>query len=136
MQFFVIATAALGLVANANAYLYEISPAAGGEASLTERSASAAVDKRQNNRLSAVDLFFSSGCGNYETTISTFGGGGNNGQCFSFSRTVPSVRTTFLRGGCTVTVYTDSNCSNGATPARVNSCVSGSYRSFSTDNCS
>ncbi|KAM7189874.1 hypothetical protein V8F33_009783 [Rhypophila sp. PSN 637] len=118
MQFFALAAAALGLVANANALLFEVSPNLAVEASLAEPGAAAVVDKRQNNRLSAVDLFWGSGCGNYETTVTTFGGGANNDRCFPFSRTVPSVRTTFLRGGCTVTVYTDSNCSNGATPAR------------------
>ncbi|KAK4208745.1 hypothetical protein QBC37DRAFT_405019 [Rhypophila decipiens] len=117
MQFFIIATAALGLVANANALLFEVSPNLAVEASLAEPVAAAAVDKRQSNRLSTVDLFSSSGCGNYETTVITSGGAPQNGKCFLFSRTVPSVRTTFLRGGCTVTVYTDSNCSNGARAA-------------------
>lgn len=94
MQFLTLVAAALGLVANVNAYTYEISPAA-------EPAAAAGLDKRQSNRLSDVELFFGSGCSNKETTVSTFGGGANNGQCFTFSRNVPSVRTTFLRGGCT-----------------------------------
>lgn len=146
---FLLFSALLGLAANA-AVIDERSVAPAAE--LEERS----IEKRAT--LSALDLFTSSGCSNYQTTVFVTGNpGGWNGPCFGLGTTVPSVKTTSLYGSCTcefdhhhdepgykcllrsnlciVTVYTDKYCTNGATAARVGKCLSGSWKSFSTDNC-
>ncbi|KAH9429039.1 hypothetical protein MCOR27_007087 [Pyricularia oryzae] len=97
------------------------------------------VARQGSNDLSALDIFASGSCNNYQTTVfvSIPGGGpgSSNGKCFTLGSNA-SVRTTFLRGSCTLTVYTDSNCSNGATASRVGTCLTRNWKSFSVDNCS
>ncbi|TLD20543.1 hypothetical protein PspLS_08408 [Pyricularia sp. CBS 133598] len=97
------------------------------------------VARQGPNDLATLDIFASSNCNNYQTTVfvSVPGGGSGpgNGRCFTLGQNA-GVRTTFLRGSCTLTVYTDSNCSNGATAARVNTCLSRRWGSFSVDTCS
>ncbi|KAI6373758.1 hypothetical protein MCOR25_003386 [Pyricularia grisea] len=104
----------------------------------TTTSADGLVARQNANDLAALDIFASSGCSNYQTTVWTFvpggGSGPGNGRCFALGQN-GSVKTTYLKGSCTLTVYTDSNCSNGATAARVGTCLSRSWKSFSVDNC-
>ncbi|ELQ37909.1 hypothetical protein OOU_Y34scaffold00567g56 [Pyricularia oryzae Y34] len=65
------------------------------------------VARQGSNDLSALDIFASGSCNNYQTTVfvSIPGGGpgSSNGKCFTLGSNA-SVRTTFLRGSCTSTV--------------------------------
>ncbi|TLS26968.1 hypothetical protein PpBr36_05243 [Pyricularia pennisetigena] len=79
------------------------------EARETSTSRGGLAARQNANDLAALDVFSSSGCSNYQTTVFVFqpggGSGPGNGRCFQLGQN-GSVKTTFLKGSCTSTAAT------------------------------
>ncbi|KAK2757993.1 hypothetical protein FQN54_004399 [Arachnomyces sp. PD_36] len=81
---------------------------------------------------STMDFWASTDCSGGASTITD---PGQSGSCSQLDPTIThSFRTTSVDGGCSITVYTDSNCSNGFS-AGLGDCLSaeGGFRSYSID---